>query len=151
MNSGKGSKKITITTGNPQSKRPQLELNLTHEVEPNLRPAVSYMPIDENPNNYKSISTVTSPSNQKFILQHQPLQDSGEFDPNPSNVNRKGGVQKRPSDKDRPVMMKVEPQQSKMPVLMGGLGSPKLNAGKEKILVSFASEKNLGSMRGDKK
>lgn len=62
---------------------------------------------------------------------------------------KKGAPVKKTSQKE-PVKVETQPKPA-VPSVVGGLGSPKFNPNKDKVLISYNSEKNLATPKNDKK
>lgn len=147
MHGGKGEKKITVMTKTVAGKRPNLQLNVTSEIQKPMKTAPvtfsSFSAEDQISSHYKSVSTVTSPTHLKGIKPIVEIAEQNEDGKDGKKPENGMGIQKRGSGKE--VMSpKVEVQPRNSAKL---LGSPKANIGKEKILISYGSEKNLNVIK----
>lgn len=138
MQTGK-EKKLTVFTKNLQSKKPALEIETDNNQDINSKMASTH-PLPSHAEEVKPINALTSPSNFKISQQAVHLEPH-EADP-ASKKPQQQPMQKKPSLKDPPTTQIPKIEQISKPAALNGFVSPKA-ALKDKVLISYASEKNI--------
>ena len=142
MQNQKTKEKLTITTKGMQLKKSNLDINTNNPIESGIKSMPTGFPtFQEDPlaSHYKSASTVTTPSNKN-------LKQMTQIPENDEVIKKKNetGKDLRKGNNKETTLTKVEvPSKTST----NQVTSPKAALNKEKLLISYGSEKNLGSIK----